>query len=93
MRTISSTTHFRRDYKQALSGMYRNALSQDFEQMVQMLASDQPLPAPRRDHALMGDLVGYRDCHIRGDLVLIYRKLGTDRLELQRLGTHSKLDL
>jgi mRNA interferase YafQ len=93
MRTISQTARFRRDYKQALSGIYRDALSQDFEQIVQMLASDQALPASKRDHALIGDLTGYRDCHVRGDLVLIYRQIGTDQLELHRLGTHSKLDL
>ncbi|WP_375706545.1 type II toxin-antitoxin system mRNA interferase toxin, RelE/StbE family, partial [Bartonella sp. AA33NXGY] len=35
----------------------------------------------------------YRDCHIRPDLVLIYRLIGQDRLVLVRLGSHAKLDL
>ncbi|ABV85292.1 MULTISPECIES: type II toxin-antitoxin system mRNA interferase toxin, RelE/StbE family [spotted fever group] len=32
-----------------------------------------------------------RDCHIKPDLVLIYRKPDADTLELIRLGSHSAL--
>ena len=35
----------------------------------------------------------FRDCHVRPDLVLIYRKPGPDTLELVRLGSHSELGL
>ena len=52
-----------------------------------------PLPLRYHDHSLTGDREGYRDCHIRFDLVLIYRRIGTDLLELSRLGSHSELDL
>ncbi len=41
-----------------------------------------------RDHVLIGDC---RDCHIKPDLVLIYRKPDAGTLELIRLGSHSKL--
>ena len=43
--------------------------------------------------ALFGKLVGCRDCHIKPDLLLIYRKTGDDVLELVRLGSHSELGL
>ena len=38
-----------------------------------------------------GEWADNRDCHIRPDLILIYRKPDADRLELVRLGSHSEL--
>jgi mRNA interferase YafQ len=49
------------------------------------------LPSNAVDHALVGKLAGYRDCHIKPDLILIYRKTNGDVLELVRLGSHSEL--
>lgn len=93
MRTIREGVQFRRDLKRELRGQYRATLAQEFEGLVQMLAGDELLPVAKRDHALVGSYRGSRDCHIRPDLVLIYRKLGDDVLELMRLGSHSELDL
>ena len=45
----------------------------------------------KRDHALSGDWAGYRECHIKPDLLLIYRKPDADTLRLARLGSHSEL--
>jgi mRNA interferase YafQ len=56
-----------------------------------MLASDAVLPSRLSDHALTGEWQGYRDCHIKPDLVLIYRKPDAESLELARLGSHSEL--
>jgi mRNA interferase YafQ len=42
---------------------------------------------------LTGDWHDHRDCHLRPDLVLIYRKPNPDDLELVRLGSHSELGL
>ena len=44
--------------------------------------------APR---LLSGEWSGFRDCHVKPDLVLIYEKPGTDTLRLVRLGSHSEL--
>ena len=55
------------------------------------LATDQPLDARYRDHDLSGDWAGYRECHIKPDLLLIYRKSDPDILRLARLGSHSEL--
>jgi mRNA interferase YafQ len=44
-----------------------------------------------RDHDLSGDWAGYRECHIKPDLLLIYRKPDTVTLRLARLGSHSEL--
>ncbi len=92
MRTIERSTVFKRDFKRA-KAMPRHG--QDVDQMVativELLVSDQILPKNNRDHALSGDWVGYRECHIKPDLLLIYRKLSTDILRLARLGSHSEL--
>ena len=61
--------------------------------IVNLLAADQDLPSNAVDHALVGKLAGYRDCHIKPDLILIYRKTNDDVLELVRLGSHSELGL
>jgi mRNA interferase YafQ len=49
------------------------------------------LPEKNHDHALTGAWVGYRECHIRPDLLLIYRKPDAITLRLARLGSHSEL--
>jgi mRNA interferase YafQ len=60
---------------------------------VSALASDRPLDARHRDHALAGEWKDHRDCHVRPDLVLIYRKPDADTLQLVRLGSHAQLSL
>ena len=59
--------------------------------VVAVLLSDQVLPKNNRDHALSGEWAGYRECHIKPDLLLIYRKPDADTLRLARLGSHSEL--
>jgi len=62
-------------------------------EVVDLLAADTPLPRRNVDHALTGDWVDHRDCHLRPDLILIYRKPDDASLELVRLGSHSELGL
>lgn len=56
-----------------------------------LLAADQPLLEGNLDHALSGDWAEYRECHLKPDLLLVYRKSGDDLLKLARLGSHSEL--
>ena len=58
-----------------------------------MLAADAPLPRRYFDHPLSGEWNDFRDCHLRPDLVLIYRKPDEQSLELVRLGSHRELGL
>ena len=45
-----------------------------------------------RDHALTGDYIGFRECHIRPDWLLVYRVDGEDLiLFLFRTGSHTDL--
>ena len=93
MRTIERTGQFKRDYKREAKGAHREMLHDDFVAVVSALASDQPLETRRRDHALTGEWKDYRDCHVRPDLVLIYRKPDADTLQLVRIGSHAQLNL
>ena len=62
-------------------------------EVVSLLADDTALARRNIDHPLSGEWNDHRDCHIRPDLVLIYRKPNDDSLELVRLGSHSELGL
>jgi len=93
MRTIERTTQFKRDYKRESKGQHRQILAAEFLGVVTTIANDQPLAEKHRDHALTGDWKDHRDCHIKPDLVLIYRKPDDERIQLVRLGSHSELGL
>ena len=93
MRTIERTGKFKRDYKREAKGPHRAILESDFLNVLTALATDQPLAEKHRDHALSGEWKDYRDCHIRPDLVLIYRKPDDRVLQLVRLGSHSELGI
>jgi len=93
MRAIKYTARFKRDYRREKSGILGKKLDKLLTDAVNILAADQALPERLRDHALAGEWKDQRDCHIRPDLVLIYRKPDDDSLELVRLGSHSELSL
>lgn len=94
MRKISYTKRFKHDYKrEKKSGRYRANLETELLSVVKLLAADSTLPLSYRDHNLINDWKDHRDCHIKPDLILIYRKPDLDTLELVRLGSHSQLGL
>ena len=93
MRRIELTNSFKRDYKRELKGKHKTALEGEFAELLQQLADDQPLAERLRDHALTGQWSDHRDCHVKPDLVLIYRKPDTETLQLVRIGSHSELGL
>jgi mRNA interferase YafQ len=92
MRTIERSSAFKRDYKRAkATPRHCKGVDSLVSTVVTLLLSDQALPGNYRDHALSGDWAGYRECHIKPDLLLIYRKPDADTLRLARLGSHSGL--
>src|SRR6267378_8042572 len=90
MRTVKHTVRFRRDYQREKSGRHGKRLDADLLATVTLLAKDVPLPRRYFDHPLGGEWNDHRDCHIRPDLILIYRKPDDTSLELVRLGSHSE---
>ena len=93
MREIEPTTRFRRDFKRVKKGAHGRHIDLWLKEIIALLAADEILPPHYRDHALTGNWRDHRDCHIRPDLVLIYRKIGEDTLQLVRMGSHSELEL
>jgi|TARA_R110002111_G_scaffold95859_1_gene148084 mRNA interferase YafQ len=58
--------------------------------VITTLQQEQTLAKKYVDHALTGNWSNYRDCHVKPDLVLIY-KIESGVLKLARIGTHSEL--
>ena len=85
--TVKPTSKFRKDYKLMEK---RNLDMSLLDDVIKLLAQGKPLPAENRDHALVGNWVGHRGCHIQPDWILIYRiKEDILVLSLTRTGSHS----
>lgn len=91
MRTVRYTNRFKRDYKREKAGRHGQTLDTELTEIVRLLAADVPLPRHNFDHPLSGERRDHRDCHVRPDLILIYRKPDDESLDLVRLGSHSEL--
>ena len=86
---VKLTTQFKKDFKLAMKRGLKMKLLDD---VIARLALGETLPEKNKDHALSGDWVGFRECHILPDWLLIYR-IENDILvlTLTRTGTHSDL--
>jgi mRNA interferase YafQ len=91
MRTIERSSLFKKDYKRLAGGRYCPALLDELPSVLTALVQDVKLESRHRDHDLTGDWRGYRECHVKADLLLIYSLPNANTLRLARLGTHSEL--
>ncbi|WP_310462694.1 type II toxin-antitoxin system YafQ family toxin [Sphaerotilus sp.] len=92
MRTIEYANAFKKDFKRIkATPRHRQDVELLLTAVLILLADDQVLPVHQRDHDLTGNWSGYRECHLKPDLLLIYRKPEIDTLRLARLGSHSAL--
>jgi len=87
MRSVVLKSQFRRDFGRWIEG---TPIEQDLRAVMELIAVGDPLDPGRRDHPLHGDWKGCRDCHIRGDVVLIY-SLPPGLAVFHRVGSHSEL--
>ena len=87
MLTPVRSTQFRRDSKR-LAKQAKNLAK--LRSLLDRLVREEPLAARHRDHALRGPWNGYREAHIEGDWLLIYRVEGQD-LQLARTVSQSEL--
>jgi mRNA interferase YafQ len=88
MRAIERSGAFKRDYRRVKASPRLQDLGQRLRVILELLIEDRQLLPAHRDHALTGDWVGYRECHVPPDLLLIYDKPQPDLLRLVRLGSH-----
>lgn len=92
MRTIERASAFKRDYKRVkATPRHRKDIDALLSVVLEKLSADHPLPPRTHDHDLGGNWNGYRECHLKPDLLLIYRKADAGTLRLARLGSHSEL--
>lgn len=81
------TSQFKKDIKKQIK---KGKDPEKLTCLIQHLIQDDPLPQKYKDHALIGNWLGRRDCHIEPDWILIYKKT-EDELLLERTGSHSDL--
>lgn len=84
---IRQSTRFRRDVKRLRRQGANLAL---LEAAIIALVAQESLDERYRDHALVGNWKGFRECHIQPDWLLIYR-IENDELQLARTGSHAEL--
>lgn len=91
MRAIVFSGQYKKDLKLARK---RSLPEDELNKIIFDLANDIPLPPEKKDHALSGNLAGFRECHILNDWLLVYYKEDNGELHilnLVRTGTHSDL--
>ena len=87
--TVKPTTKFQKDLKRAQKRGYDISL---LTEIIKKLANGETLPEKNRDHSLIGDYAGCRECHITPDWLLIYEiDNGELILYLTRTGSYSDL--
>ena len=63
-----------------------------FKALNELLLAGETLPTRYRDHALIGNWQGHRDCHLAPDWLLIYRiDEAAQEIEYVRMGSHADI--
>lgn len=81
------TNKFKKDYKRM---MKRNVGISLIDDVITDLVNEIPLDEKYKDHILVGDYDGCRECHVKPDWLLIYQ-IGNGTIVFERTGTHSDL--
>jgi mRNA interferase YafQ len=84
---ITQTSQFKKDFRKQIK---RGKDPQKLFAFVELLVSEQPIPSRYRDHVLLGNWSGRRDCHLEPDWLLIYQLTEVEVI-LERTGSHSDL--
>jgi len=89
MLTLHTTNQFRKDEKLARKRGLNVAL---LKSVIQTLLEEKPLAPKHKDHPLVGNYIGFRECHILPNWLLIYAvDKGRLILTASRTGTHTDL--
>ena len=84
---IVKSKSFKKDFKKLSNDEKSDTLN-----IILKLAKGEPLEEKYKDHQMVGELKSFRDCHVRPDLILIYKYNDIEvELYLLRIGSHSKL--
>jgi len=91
MRTIEWTSAFKRDYRRIRATPRHNDIETLLPEVAGLLAEGLPIPEKHRDQGLGGNWKDHRECHLKPDLLLIYKLPDDNTLRLVRMGSHSEL--
>lgn len=87
MLKIELTNSIKKDLKKY---KHQKEVLLELQEIIGLLVNKKSLPSKRRDHNLTGNWINHRECHVRNDVLLIY-KVEEDVLFLTRFGSHSEL--
>ena len=90
MYQIKRSKQFEKSYLKLKRGGLKKSVQNKLSYIITQLAKGKKLSSNYRDHQLKGEYIGYRECHIQGDLLLVY-KIERDILilVLTDIGSHS----
>jgi len=86
MLILDYSSQFKKDFKKITKLSIHEII--EVGDVISTLQKGLILNAKYVDHALVGNWHGFRDCHIKSDLVLIYR-IHETYLQLARIGSHN----
>lgn len=81
-------------FKRDLKKHHLALVSEAWTEISDCLLNAKPIPSKYLDHSLSGNWDAFRDCHVQPDLVLIYKIIQENQLEiveLHRLNSHSEI--
>lgn len=88
MYKLEYSSQFKKDFKKIAKLPIPDVI--ETGHVISTIQQGNTLAAKYVDHALFGNWLNYRDCHVKSDLVLIY-KIESGVLKLARIGSHSEL--
>lgn len=88
MYELEYSSRFKKDFKKVTKMPIPDII--EVGNVISTLQRGETLAEKYVDHALSGNWFGFRDCHIKPDLLLIYQ-INNDVLQLARIGSHSEL--
>jgi mRNA interferase YafQ len=89
MLKIVATPQYERDLKKIKK---RGLPKKELDEVIKQLAEDKPLPIKNQDHKLKGNFSNLRECHIRPNWLLVYKK-DKEILTLVLIGTGTHSDI
>lgn len=88
MNTLKITTQFKKDLKRY---KHKKSVIAKLEDILKLLANDEPVPEENLPHPLTGNYRGHMECHVENDTLLIWWDKEAGIIKLVRFGSHSEL--
>ena len=88
MKRLKPSTQYKKDLKRIRNNPKK---AEALIKVLYILEQELEIPKEYNPHPLTGDYGGCMECHIQGDLLLIWIDEETNEIDLIRLGSHSEL--